>query len=339
MRTAALIAMLLLSAVAGMFVVKLAGANGIFIPPAEVAYIRNDGTVYPSDTPIQKSGNVYVFDDDLYNYTLIVQLDNIVIDGAGFTLSSGNAKEGITLSNRNNVTLKNFNITGFSFVGIHVENSSNISVIQNTFSNNYYDMRFEYSSFSNISKNTLTNTGFNTGICLIHSDSITISENLMANTGTSIEIWDSSSNKISRNNMTNNQRGMLLSASTNIMYYHNNFIDNAVSITIINSDASGANFADNGKEGNYWSNYTGRDVNGDGIGEAPYFIHHRYEVNRDIDRYPLMVPFDIENNRVVLTPPEPFQTTAVIAPIASVAVIGVGLLVYFVKSKKRSQEP
>jgi parallel beta-helix repeat protein len=328
--TAAFISVLLLSAVAGMFVVKLAGANGIFISPAEVAYIRNDGTVYPSDTPIQKSGNVYVFNDDLYNHTLIVQLDNIVIDGAGFTLSSGNAKEGIALSGRNDVTIRNLNVTGFSY-GIHVENSSNVSIIQNTFSNNYYAMRFDHSSFSNISKNTLTNPGFNTGICLTHSDSITISENNVANSGTSIEIWDSSSNKISRNNMTNNQRGMLLSASTNIMYYHNNFIDNAVSITIINSDASGANFADNGKEGNYWSNYTGRDMNGDGIGEAPYFIHHRYEINRDIDHYPLMVPFDIENNRVVLTPPEPFPTTWILVDIITVTVATIGLLVYFKK--------
>jgi parallel beta-helix repeat protein len=35
----------------------------------------------------------------------------------------------------------------------------------------------------------------------------------------------------------------------------------------------------------------------------------------------------------------PFPTTMVIAPIASVVVAGAGLLVYFVKSKKRSQKP
>jgi len=37
--------------------------------------------------------------------------------------------------------------------------------------------------------------------------------------------------------------------------------------------------------------------------------------------------------------PEPLPTTRVIAPIASVTVVGASLLVYFMKSKKRSQKP
>ena len=45
-----------------------------------------------------------------------------------------------------------------------------------------------------------------------------------------------------------------------------------------------------------------------------------------------MSPFDIENNTVVLPPPEPFPTTLVAAASIAVAVaIGVGLLVYFKK--------
>ncbi|MDD3792425.1 MAG: hypothetical protein PHY74_04775, partial [Candidatus Bathyarchaeota archaeon] len=40
---------------------------------------------------------------------------------------------------------------------------------------------------------------------------------------------------------------------------------------------------DDGKEGNYWSDYTGTDDNTDGIGDTPYIID---ALNQD--RYPLM---------------------------------------------------
>ena len=69
---------------------------------------------------------------------------------------------------------------------------------------------------------------------------------------------------------------------------------------------------------------------GDGIGDRPYVIDENNQ-----DNYPLMDPYDVENDTKVLPPPEPFPTALVIASIASVAVVGVGLLVYF---KKRKQQ-
>lgn len=59
------------------------------------------------------------------------------------------------------------------------------------------------------------------------------------------------------------------------------------------------------------------------------------------DDYPLMAPYDIENNRVVVPPLEPFPTLPVAAvSVAVVAVVAVaGLLVYQKKTQKRfSQE-
>jgi len=47
-----------------------------------------------------------------------------------------------------------------------------------------------------------------------------------------------------------------------------------------------------------------------------------------------MEPFDVEGDVVVLPPPEPFPITLVVAAFGvSVAVIGVGLLVYFKRRK------
>ncbi|MFH1129690.1 MAG: hypothetical protein V1754_00015 [Pseudomonadota bacterium] len=47
--------------------------------------IRSDGNVEPADAPIQRDGDVYRFTGDAYS-PLVVDRDNVVIDGAGYTL-------------------------------------------------------------------------------------------------------------------------------------------------------------------------------------------------------------------------------------------------------------
>jgi Periplasmic copper-binding protein (NosD) len=72
--------------------------------------------------------------------------------------------------------------------------------------------------------------------------------------------------------------------------YHNNFIDNTFQIATVYESFYGSDSFDNGKEGNFWSDYNGTDVDGDGIGDTPYVI----DPNRS-DRYPLMAPFDVSS--------------------------------------------
>lgn len=73
-------------------------------------------------------------------------------------------------------------------------------------------------------------------------------------------------------------------------FYHNNFIDNLYQVSTIFSDSYSMQCFDNSGEGNYWSDYKGKDENGDGVGDTPYVI----DENRS-DRYPLMTPFDIDS--------------------------------------------
>jgi len=92
---------------------------------------------------------------------------------------------------------------------------------------------------------------------------------------------------IAMNNITNNRYGIRVEDSSNNKLHHNNFIDNIQQVYI--QTPGYANFWDDGypSGGNYWSDYTGADVNGDDIGDAPYII----ELN-NTDRYPLMVPYE-----------------------------------------------
>jgi nitrous oxidase accessory protein len=122
------------------------------------------------------------------------------------------------------------------------------------------------------------------------------------------------------------------SKSENNTFYHNNFLNNSRYTGVGVRTGNFVNFWDNEEEGNFWDDYNGTDYNRDGIGDAPYTI----DVD-NVDRYPLMAPFDIENDTVVLPPPEPFPTTLVVAAVATVAVIGAVLAIYFKKRNRQAE--
>jgi hypothetical protein len=89
-------------------------------------------------------------------------------------------------------------------------------------------------------------------------------------------------------------------------------------------------FWDNGCEGNYWDDYNGSDADRDGIGDVPYVVDAD-----NVDHYPLMFPYDVKYDAVVLPPPEPFPATLVLAIVVTVVAVAVGVLVYF---KKRGHQ-
>jgi parallel beta-helix repeat protein len=114
--------------------------------------------------------------------------------------------------------------------------------------------------------------------------------------------------------------------------------------------AGAANAWDDGAEGNYWSDYTARypdaqKASGSTVGNTPYYIN---ENNKD--NHPLLAPQDIFTFELPSTSPpsiqpsqEPnptpttsvehdsFPATMAVASLASVAVVGVGLLIYLRK--------
>lgn len=143
-------------------------------------------------------------------------------------------------------------------------------------------------SFSEMTKNTLTNIK---GIALY---------NIGVN------------NRIVRNNFQHNYEGILININPEVWFnnfiYGNNFNHNSENVVIGFIRNSPRNFWDNGTIGNFWSDYEGKDADGDGIGDTPY----RIDTN-NVDRNPHMVPFNIE-----ITPVElPNRETAPTSPTAS----------------------
>jgi len=252
------------------------------VQPAKASgtvYIRADGSVDPPVAPILNVGNVsYTFTDDIYD-SIVVERDNVVIDGDGYTVKgTGN---GIYLSGRSNVTIKNMEIKAFGY-GIRLVRSSDNSIS----GNNITASAFLGILLCESSNNTISGKNINKneeGIALwgLSNYNSISGNNITANNGSGIELEWSSNNAVSGNNtIAHNRWGISLAYSSNNIFYHNNFINNT---NHASTDDNSVNAWDNGVEGNYWSNYTGVDANGDGIGDTPYEINEN-----NTDRYPLM---------------------------------------------------
>jgi nitrous oxidase accessory protein NosD len=77
-----------------------------------------------------------------------------------------------------------------------------------------------------------------------------------------------------------------LSNSTDSLFFHNSFEYVKVAPAVLTSGNTSNTLWDNGFEGNYWVGYQVDDLDGDGIGDAPYVVNENFT-----DNYPLMQPY------------------------------------------------
>jgi parallel beta-helix repeat protein len=199
-------------------------------------YIRPNGNIEPSTAQISKiKSNQYKFTADIY-LPIVVEKDNIVIEGAGHTLQGSNVygSKGIDLTDRNNVTVKNLTIKGFDY-GIYVVSASNNILLQNVLTENYCGIWLSYSLHNLIASNTITkNKGY--GIWLKDSSANKIYENEIASHGNyTIYIGSSSNNTIYRNIIKNNTLGIFLYMSTNNTISENSVTKNHQGIHLSSS--------------------------------------------------------------------------------------------------------
>lgn len=254
---------------------------------------------------IGENKNTTIINGSGYGDVLYISADYVKI--RGFNIQNSGYDAGIDIhSNYNSIT--NNIITNNTYAGISLQNSDNNDINDNIISyNDEIGIVLMYSSNNNtISGNIIINNSPD-GIELSTGGYNVISDNtIMNNSQTGIELW-SNNNIISGNIISNNPSGMKLhDANNNTFYentiqnniigmglwftnndniiYHNNFINNYPA-----AEDTGDNIWYNTtlKEGNYWTNYNGVDINGDGIGDSPYNISE----GNNQDLYPLMTPY------------------------------------------------
>jgi len=116
-------------------------------------YIREDGNVEGTDK-IQRDGNVYTFTGDIFD-SIVVEKDDVVIDGVGYSLKGDGSGYGIHLIHRNYVTIRNLEIEEFD-TGIRLYGGSNNTINENNMVNNEWGIYVEYSEKNTISENNIT---------------------------------------------------------------------------------------------------------------------------------------------------------------------------------------
>jgi len=214
-------------------------------------YIRADGSIDPPTAPIQRIGDVYTFTGNIFD-SLVVERDDIVIDGAGYTVTAGGAWKGISLSGRSNVTIKEATIRN-SWFGIYLNYTSRVDLIGNDIANSYFGIGLDNSSNNSISGNSVTANHYD-GIRLYYSsNNNTINgNNITANKGNGIVLWDSSNNIVSGNSITANEYyGIRLDESSNYNSIYGNNIANNWDGIYLGSSSNNSVIGNNVTNNNY----------------------------------------------------------------------------------------
>ncbi len=188
--------------------------------------------------------------------------------------------------------------------GIYLDSCENINISSNSIS-------AVYGGTGGKSSTSGGNGGRGHGICLMHSHDSIINSNSINNIrggkagyggkwdgvgrfGSGIHFEYSENNIVKENSISSvvggssggySEKGygfFIWHSSENNLMYHNNLQSNEQNAR----DDTINNMWDNGSEGNYYDDYTGTDLDNDGIGDSPRYIPNA----GNMDNYPLMNP-------------------------------------------------
>ncbi|MGZ4851277.1 MAG: PEF-CTERM sorting domain-containing protein [Candidatus Bathyarchaeia archaeon] len=311
--------------------------------PTSSIYIESDGSVVPSTAPIQQAGNTYKVTSNISGSSIVVLKNNIVLDGQGFTLNSGNSSNQAAINlTCSGVTITNFHVIGW-LVGVLGVFDSNI-ILDNNFTNNGYDVAIYANNYRVIGN-------------FIGSERIVGNNNVISNNEIGIRdnvsgFWISSSlgTVIESNDVTFTKETTSFVSTDNENYRvtHNNFLNIEVNTggALLFVIGSGFPYWDN----NYWSDYASKypnasQVDTSGIWDTPYVPTVMWTTT--LDRYPLITPYNF-TKPIMVTEPNPTLTPNPTANpsipefspwIALLIALSIGLIAFFVNRKRLLENP
>jgi parallel beta-helix repeat protein len=156
----------------------------------------------PSDTGVgtwDSVNRIYTLTANVTE-TIHIDEDDMLLDGAGHTITGSGGGNGIYLSGRSGVIIRNLTVTTFN-TGFYLSQSNNNTLTNNTVSNiSYRGVHLLYSSCNTLNANTITNNG-ESGIVLNNgsNDNILIGNDVSNNYYKGIWIHNAHSNIVISN--------------------------------------------------------------------------------------------------------------------------------------------
>jgi parallel beta-helix repeat protein len=192
-------------------------------PDLSRIYVRSDGSIEPATAPIERKGDYYILTDDVVLYTIEIQHNNIVLDGAGHTIQGNGTwlgyetgNNGIIIANRNNINVTRLNIEQY-YIGIRVSGSSNVNIAGNTFTK-----------------------GTTMGVAMQDSTNILIEENDFTDLITDLNApairLNGSNNEVRNNKLTGSTYGIRIEGSSNMI--SDNKIESLLPIILDKADSN-----------------------------------------------------------------------------------------------------
>ncbi len=271
--------------------------------PTYVKYASIQGAV---DNATDGS-TLYVSSGEYFENLVINKSINLVGENRDFTIIDGMSNGTVVYVGSDNVSISDFNLqySGCScsdYYGIDVGSSrKNVSIVNNHVFSDSTGILVRKGENIHIVQNNITHSR-DYPIVIEDSVGVSISENNVVDNLNQIDVQNSTQMSIVNNNMTNNGNGIAFTNSNNNTVTGNLIASNSLyglyvsqsnyNVIVHNSLQSNANnvyvrnstdYWDDGFEGNYWSNYTGKDANNDGIGDTPFLL----DAN-NVDNHPLV---------------------------------------------------
>ena len=213
-------------------------------------YIPDDNSIGTWD----KNTRTYTLTTDVYQ-TIVIDKDNLTLDGAGHTITGSGWGNGVYLCKRSNVTVKNCVFSKFH-IGILLFIGSSNTLTNNITNDNSYGI-YLHSGSSNTLTNNITNDNNRYGIYLNSCSSNTLIKNTIYNNQSGIKLYNCNLNKV----------------------YNNNFINNPTQ-AIVNNSSGNEFYLNKPVGGNYWSNWKNPNDDGD------YFVDYSYGFFYGRDYFP-----------------------------------------------------